>query len=55
MHNETVSELSSFLSFSLVRHIVPEIDLHVQYVHGHRSHLIGIIIVVWHRETLRVE
>jgi hypothetical protein len=55
MHNETVSELSSFLSFSLIRRIVPEINLHVQFVHGHGSHLIGIIIVVWHRETLSVE
>jgi hypothetical protein len=55
MHNETVSELSSFLSSRLIRHIVHEIDLHVENAHGHGSHLIGTIIVVWHRETLCVE
>jgi hypothetical protein len=54
-HNETVSELLSFLFSSMIRRTVPEIDLLVENTQGHGFFSIGTIIIIWRRETWRME
>jgi hypothetical protein len=54
-HNETVSELLSLLFSSMIRRTVPEIDLLVENTQVHGFCSIGTVVIIWRRETWRME
>jgi hypothetical protein len=54
-HNETVSELLSFLCPAMIRHTVPEINVHVNNSHGCGFCSFRTVVVVWRHETRCME